>query len=109
MEERGRELLKAVGLDHRSDYKPAQLSGGERQRVCVARALLGEPSVIFADEPTAALDSTSGKVVIELLSGLAREQGRAVVIVTHDPRVLPYARRIIHIADGRIESTKEAA
>ncbi len=102
-------LLEQVGLADKLRAKPADLSGGQKQRVAIARALAGNPPIVLADEPTAALDSTSGKLVIELLSGLAREQGRAVVVVTHDPRVLPYARRIIHIADGRIESEKEAA
>lgn len=102
-------LLGQVGLADKLRAKPADLSGGQKQRVAIARALAGNPPIVLADEPTAALDSTSGKLVIELLSGLAREQGRAVVVVTHDPRVLPYARRIIHIADGRIESQKEAA
>lgn len=102
-------LLGQVGLSDKLRAKPADLSGGQKQRVAIARALAGNPPIILADEPTAALDSTSGKLVIELLSGLAREQGRAVVVVTHDPRVLPYANRIVHIADGRIESLKEAA
>jgi len=78
------------------------LSGGQKQRVAIARALAGDPPIVLADEPTAALDSTSGKNVIELLRRLAHEHGRAVVMVTHDPRVLSYGDRIIHLEDGRI-------
>jgi putative ABC transport system ATP-binding protein len=78
------------------------LSGGQKQRVAIARALAGNPPILLADEPTAALDWTSGQTVIELLQRLAREQGRAVVMVTHDPRVLSFGDRIIHLEDGRI-------
>jgi len=96
------ELIREVGLaDKRKSY-PADLSGGQKQRVAIARALAGDPPIVLADEPTAALDSTSGKNVIELLQRLAHEHGRAVVMVTHDPRVLSYGDRIIHLEDGRI-------
>src|SRR5579859_248083 len=96
------ELIREVGLaDKRKSY-PADLSGGQKQRVAIARALAGDPPIVLADEPTAALDSTSGKNVIELLQRLAHEHGRAVVMVTHDPRVLAYGDRIIHLEDGRI-------
>jgi putative ABC transport system ATP-binding protein len=78
------------------------LSGGQKQRVAIARALAGDPPILLADEPTAALDSTSGRTVIELLQRLARVEGRAVVTVTHDPRVLPFGDRIIHLEDGCI-------
>ena len=78
------------------------MSGGQKQRVAIARALAGNPPILLADEPTAALDWTSGRTVIELLQRLAREQGRAVVMVTHDPRVLSFGDRIIHLEDGRI-------
>jgi putative ABC transport system ATP-binding protein len=81
---------------------PADLSGGQKQRVAIARALAGDPPILLADEPTAALDSTSGRKVIELLQRLARENRRAVVMVTHDPRVLSFGDRIIHLEDGRI-------
>jgi putative ABC transport system ATP-binding protein len=99
----GAKLLQMVGLGDKLRSKPADLSGGQKQRVAIARALAGDPPILLADEPTAALDSTSGKLVIELLSRMARV-GRAVVIVTHDPRVFSYADRIIHIADGRIQT-----
>jgi len=98
----GEELLAAVGLAEKTRSFPADLSGGQKQRVAIARALAGNPPILLADEPTAALDSVSGRTVIELLQRLAREDGRAVVMVTHDPRVLPYADRIIRMEDGRI-------
>jgi putative ABC transport system ATP-binding protein len=101
-EARALELIREVGLAERSNSYPADLSGGQKQRVAIARALAGDPPIILADEPTAALDSTSGKNVIELLRRLAHKHGRAVVMVTHDPRVLSYGDRIIHLEDGRI-------
>jgi putative ABC transport system ATP-binding protein len=98
------ELLASVGLaDKRRSY-PADLSGGQKQRVAIARALAGDPRIILADEPTAALDSVSGRTVLDIMSGLARHKNRAVVIVTHDPRVLDYCDRIVHIEDGRVGS-----
>jgi putative ABC transport system ATP-binding protein len=100
------ELLERVEMDHKLNELPANLSGGQKQRVAIARALAGDPSIILADEPTAALDSHSGKLVIELLRDLAHERGRAVVIVTHDDRILAYADRIVHIADGKISDEK---
>ncbi len=99
---RGEELLAEVGLAEKARSFPADLSGGQKQRVAIARALAGDPPILLADEPTAALDSTSGRTVIELLQRLAREHGRAVVLVTHDPRVLSFGDRIIHLEDGRI-------
>ncbi len=101
-EMRAAELIREVGLADKSKSYPADLSGGQKQRVAIARALAGDPPIVLADEPTAALDSTSGKNVIELLRRLAHEHGRAVVMVTHDPRVLSYGDRIIHLEDGRI-------
>lgn len=101
-EERAVELIREVGLEQKGKTYPADLSGGQKQRVAIARALAGNPPIVLADEPTAALDSTSGKNVIELLQKLAHEHGRAVVMVTHDPRVLSYGDRIIHLEDGRI-------
>ncbi len=99
---RGEELLAEVGLAQKARSFPADLSGGQKQGVAIARALGGDPPILLADEPTAALDSTSGRTVIELLQRLARVHGRAVVMVTHDPRVLPFGDRIIHLEDGRI-------
>jgi putative ABC transport system ATP-binding protein len=100
--QRAGELLERVEISHKLNELPANLSGGQKQRVAIARALAGDPAIILADEPTAALDSHSGQLVIELLRDLAHERGRAVVIVTHDDRILSYADRIVRIADGRI-------
>jgi putative ABC transport system ATP-binding protein len=94
------QLLIDVGLEDRMRAFPAELSGGQKQRVAIARALAGNPPLLLADEPTAALDSTSGRAVIELLQRLAHQHNRAVVMVTHDPRVLSYGDRIIHLEDG---------
>jgi len=99
---RAHEVLEQVGLSDKLHTYPADLSGGQKQRVAIARALVGEPEIILADEPTAALDSVSGRAVIELLRELAHARGRAVVLVTHDSRILSYADRIAHIEDGRI-------
>lgn len=97
------ELLERVGLGEKLKTLPADLSGGQKQRVAIARALAGEPKIILADEPTAALDSTSGKLIMDLLQELAHEKNRAVVVVTHDNRIFDYADRIVEIEDGRIK------
>jgi putative ABC transport system ATP-binding protein len=99
---RGGELLEQVGLGAKLHAHPADLSGGQKQRVAIARALAGDPGIVLADEPTAALDSSSGHTVMALMQRLAHERDRAVVIVTHDNRMLGYADRIVHIEDGRI-------
>ena len=98
------ELLTNVGLSDRLDYHPARLSGGQRQRVAVARALVTGPKLILADEPTAALDSHSGRDVVNLLQELARSRGCPILMVTHDPRILDVADRIINMEDGRVDS-----
>ncbi len=95
-------VLQLVGLGDRLNFMPDQLSGGQKQRVAVARALVGNPEVVFADEPTAALDKESGHNVVELLRKLADERGTTVFIVTHDHRVLDVADRIIQMEEGRI-------
>lgn len=99
---RSREALARVGLPHKISAFPRELSGGEQQRVAIARAIVGDPSIILADEPTAALDGENGQAIMKILAGIAREKGRAVLIVTHDPRLLPFADRVVHIEDGRI-------
>jgi putative ABC transport system ATP-binding protein len=99
---RSREALAKVGLPHKTKAFPRELSGGEQQRVAIARAIVGNPSIILADEPTAALDGENGQAIMRILAGIAQEQGRAVLIVTHDPRLLPFADRVVHIEDGRI-------
>ena len=105
---RAKELLEQVGLDAKYGAFPADLSGGQKQRVAIARALAGDPAIILADEPTAALDSHTGRNVMEMMSHLAHRRGRAVVIVTHDSRVLDFADRIVKIEDGAIARPSEA-
>ena len=100
--DRARAAIDRVGLAGKRDAHPADLSGGQKQRVAIARALVGDPSIVLADEPTAALDSVSGRSVLELLRGLAHDAGRAVVLVTHDARAEAYADRIVSIEDGRL-------
>ena len=95
-------LLSLLGLGERLDYVPAKLSGGQKQRVAVARALVGNPDVVFADEPTAALDKESGLQVVRMLKGLGEERGTTTLMVTHDPRILDLADRIVTLEDGRI-------
>ena len=104
VQQRSEEILVRVGLGDRLDYHPSRLSGGQKQRVAIARALAANPKLILADEPTAALDSHSGRDVVDLLQELARSQGCPVLMVTHDNRVLDIADRIIHMEDGRIQS-----
>jgi len=99
---RSREVLAKVGLAHKTKAYPRELSGGEQQRVAIARAVVGNPSIILADEPTAALDGENGQAIMKLLAEIAKERGHAVLIVTHDPRLLPFADRVVHIEDGRI-------
>jgi putative ABC transport system ATP-binding protein len=93
-------LLEQVGLGEKANFRPRDLSGGQKQRVAIARALAGHPQFIMADEPTAALDSHSGHAVIELLRKLAKEEGCTVLMVTHDPRILDVADRILYLEDG---------
>lgn len=95
-------LLTALGLGDRLDYLPAKLSGGQKQRVAVARALVGNPDVVFADEPTAALDKVTSGVVVDMLKRLGEERGTTTVMVTHDNRILERADRIITLEDGRV-------
>ena len=101
---RSEEALREVGLGHRLNAFPRTMSGGEQQRVAVARALAGQPKLILADEPPAALDSENGQAVMALIAELAKDPNRAVLAVTHDPRIVPYADRVIRIEDGRIAS-----
>jgi putative ABC transport system ATP-binding protein len=95
-------MLGLVGLGQRLDYMPDNLSGGQKQRVAVARALVGNPEIVFADEPTAALDKESGRTVVEMLKALGRERGTTTVMVTHDNRILELADRIVTLEDGRV-------
>ncbi|NER25318.1 MAG: ABC transporter ATP-binding protein [Symploca sp. SIO1C2] len=95
-------LLEQVGLGLHRNHKPRDLSGGQKQRVAIARALAGNPQIIMADEPTAALDSQSGHNVIELLYYLAKEQSCTVLVVTHDPRIMDVADQVTHLEDGQL-------
>lgn len=99
---RSLELLEQVGLAEKYNSFPSDLSGGQKQRVAIARALAGDPQIVLADEPTAALDSHTGRNVMEMMRSLAHERGRAVVIVTHDSRVMEFADRTVRIEDGVI-------
>jgi len=94
--------LATVGLAHKVRAYPRELSGGEQQRVAIARAIVGNARVILADEPTAALDGENGHAIMELLTRIAKDPSRSVLVVTHDPRTVPFADRIVHIEDGRI-------
>lgn len=100
--QRAEEVLHDVGLGHRLKNFPSNLSGGEQQRVAVARAIASSPDIVLADEPTAALDSENGHAVMALLAKIAKEQKRSVLAVTHDPRTLGYADRVVRIEDGQI-------
>jgi putative ABC transport system ATP-binding protein len=100
--EAGVHLLEALGLGQRIDYLPKQLSGGQKQRVAVARALVGNPEIVFADEPTAALDRDSALNVVGLLQRLGRERGTTTLLVTHDTKVKDLADRILRLEDGRV-------
>jgi putative ABC transport system ATP-binding protein len=99
---RARDLLERVGLGNRMTHKPIELSGGQQQRVAIARALANDPQIVLADEPTGNLDTQTGAEVLELLKQLNEEEGRTVVIVSHDSRVMDYATRAIHLLDGRV-------
>jgi len=96
-------VISRVGLDERRSHRPAQLSGGQQQRVAVARALVAEPTVLFADEPTGNLDSRSSAEVIDLLREAAGVCGQTIVMVTHDPQAAEAADRVVYLADGRVE------
>ena len=96
------EMLASVGLASKMASFPRQLSGGEQQRVAIARAIVAEPSAILADEPTAALDAANGHATMAILSTIAKERDRAVLVVTHDPRLFEFADRIVHIEDGAL-------
>jgi putative ABC transport system ATP-binding protein len=104
----GREALARVGLGDRAGHRPAELSGGQQQRVAIARALVTEPQVIFADEPTGALDTRSARDVLALLHEVTDRDGRTIVMVTHDPVAAAVADRVVFLADGRIVDEMDA-
>ncbi len=107
MKTRSAEILEHVGLGDRLNYYPDDLSGGQKQRVAIARALVGRPKIVLADEPTAALDSKSGRDVVNMMQKLAKEQSCTILMVTHDNRILDIADRIVHMEDGKL--TKDLA
>ncbi len=100
-EEKCLDTIKLLGLDHRLRHKPNELSGGQKQRVSIARALVGEPAILLADEPTGALDRSSGQDVLKLFKDL-NEMGHTIVMITHDLGVAKNATRIVHIIDGQL-------
>lgn len=102
--QRSETMLEAVGLGEWVNYYPQELSGGQKQRVAIARALVSHPKIVLADEPTAALDKRSGRDIVELMQQLAKQQGCAILIVTHDNRILDVADRLIHLEDGHLSS-----
>jgi len=106
MEKRALELLKSVDLEDRINQRPTKLSGGERQRVAIARALVNNPSIILADEPTGALDSKTGDIILDLLKDLHKKENVTLVMVTHEPYVANMADRIITVRDGKILEEK---
>jgi putative ABC transport system ATP-binding protein len=101
-------MLTAVGLEDHIDYYPDQLSGGQKQRVAIARALVSQPKIVLADEPTASLDKASGREVVDIMHGLAKEQGCTILLVTHDNRILDTADRILYMEDGRLVQDGQA-
>ncbi len=103
-----RDVLASVGLASKMESFPRQLSGGEQQRVAIARAIVAEPSAILADEPTAALDAANGHATMTILSAIAKERGRAVLVVTHDQRLFGFADRIVYIEDGALRHEPSA-
>jgi putative ABC transport system ATP-binding protein len=104
---KAKEILSAVGLEHRVDSLPNQLSSGQQQRVAIARALINEPRLLVCDEPTAALDAQAGQRVMELIKQVAVQPGRAVIVVTHDSRIYGFGDRIVQMTDGRVERIEE--
>ena len=103
-----REVLAMVGLAHKTKSFPSELSGGEQQRVAIARAIVGDAKAILADEPTGALDGKNGQAIMTLLAQIAKDQSRGVLVVTHDPRIISFADRIVHIEDGKIVREESA-
>jgi putative ABC transport system ATP-binding protein len=106
---RALEALRAVGLAGREDHQPSQLSGGQQQRVAIARSLVNNPSIILADEPTGALDSTMGLEIMAIFQRLNRDQGITMIVVTHDPDIAAYANRTLHLKDGWLQDDERIA
>lgn len=106
--QRAKEMLGLMGLEARMNHRPAELSGGEQQRVAMARALINNPKIVLADEPTGNLDTKTGWEIVQLMKKLNKEKRQTFIVVTHDPQIAETADRIIHIKDGLIERIKEA-
>ncbi|MEA3312912.1 MAG: ABC transporter ATP-binding protein [Caldisericota bacterium] len=106
-EKKAMELMESIGMEKRANHLPPQLSGGERQRVAIIRALINDPLIVFADEPTGNLDSKTGLEIIKVLKELNTERGVTEIIVTHDPSITQFTHKIIHIKDGSIEKEIE--
>jgi len=106
---KARKVLAEVGRAHKMAAFPRELSGGEEQRVAIARAVVAEPSLVLADEPTAASDGVNGKAVMGILAAIAKKQGRAVLVVSHDARLSGFADRIVHIEDGMLTRRRAAS
>ncbi|MDI1252828.1 ABC transporter ATP-binding protein [Thermomonas sp.] len=106
---RSHEALEEVGMLARRHLRPIELSGGEKQRVAIARALAKQPALLFADEPTSSLDAANGQIVIDMLHGIARRHGTTVLCVSHDPRLMTHADRVLHMEDGRILDDRRIA
>lgn len=106
-EKMAKEMLKAVGLSNRLNHKPTELSGGQQQRVSIARAFVGKPKIVFADEPTGNLDTKTTIEVMDLITNMARENKQTLIVVTHDVEIAPYGHRVIYLRDGEIEKIME--
>lgn len=106
---RARELLTMVGMEDRMKHLPEELSGGQKQRVAIARAMGNDPAIILADEPTGALDSTTGRMVMDLFHKLHREQGKTIVLITHSPELAEETQRVITLKDGHIIGERQGA
>lgn len=106
-EKMAKEMLENVGLGNRIHHKPSELSGGQQQRVSIARAFVGDPKILFADEPTGNLDTKTTFEVMDLITGMARESKQTLIIVTHDTEISGYANRVVYIRDGLIEKIEE--
>lgn len=107
MRQQAADMLEAVGMGDHIDYYPEKLSGGQKQRVAIARALVSRPALVLADEPTAALDSKSGRDVVNIMQTLARERGCTILMVTHDNRILDIADRTLHLEDGTLANNTQ--
>jgi len=107
--ERVNELLEAVGLSDRARHRPDQMSGGEQQRVAIARALATHPVLVLADEPTANLDTENGHQIMEIMQRLNADTGTTFIFATHDPRVIPFARRVVELRDGKVTDNSQHA